>query len=274
MSESKTQSTLQSISIGGIKKKSGANKKGDIFGKLVDGKFVPNAAYAAELKLTRVKKTTDKRQKFDHDKTFGTTALLTQAAETSGLTDDLKKVYGEGKAAMMVSLRVRKILWVTLICSWRSLNETKDRPLDSVAGQILENAKKSGLEINTAEDAENLMAHMLGRLLTQMLDGEMTNHLGYERGGKRVTEMSVTGIVRKPSNRPALEISVLTYQRPQGRVEPRVVPSINASWRGFEDKVWPCTPEGSHPGNSGFSMMNTYGDQCRIYQRCYGRHPS
>jgi hypothetical protein len=26
---------------------------------------------------------------------------------------------------------------------------------------------------------------MLGRLLTQMLDGEMTNHLGYERGGKR-----------------------------------------------------------------------------------------
>lgn len=54
--------------------------------------LVPNAAYAAELKLTRVKKTTDKRQKFDHDKTFGTTALLTQAAETSGLTDDLKKV--------------------------------------------------------------------------------------------------------------------------------------------------------------------------------------
>ena len=47
----------------------------------------------------------------------------------------------------------------------------KTDPLDSVAGQILENAKKSGLEINTAEDAENLMAHMLGRLLTQMLDG-------------------------------------------------------------------------------------------------------
>ena len=44
----------------------------------------------------------------------------------------------------------------------------KTDPLDSVAGQILENAKKSGLEINTAEDAENLMAHMLGRLLTQM----------------------------------------------------------------------------------------------------------
>ena len=56
----------------------------------------------------------------------------------------------------------------------------KTDPLDSVAGQILENAKKSGLEINTAEDAENLMAHMLGRLLTQMLDGEMTNHLGGE----------------------------------------------------------------------------------------------
>ena len=36
--------------------------------------------------------------------------------------------------------------------------------LDSVAGQILENAKKSGLEINTAEDAENLMAHMLGQI--------------------------------------------------------------------------------------------------------------
>ena len=29
----------------------------------------------------------------------------------------------------------------------------KTDPLDRVAGQILENAKKSGLEINTAEDA-------------------------------------------------------------------------------------------------------------------------
>ena len=32
----------------------------------------------------------------------------------------------------------------------------KTDPLDSVAGQILENAKKSGLEINTAEDAERV----------------------------------------------------------------------------------------------------------------------
>ena len=77
------------------KEKKRGQQKRRYIGKLVDGKFVPNAAYAAELKLTRVKKTTDKRQKFDHDKTFGTTALLTQAAETSGLTDDLKKVYPE-----------------------------------------------------------------------------------------------------------------------------------------------------------------------------------
>lgn len=92
------------------KEKKRGQQKRRYIGKLVDGKFVPNAAYAAELKLTRVKKTTDKRQKFDHDKTFGTTALLTQAAETSGLTDDLKKVYGEGKAAMMVSLAAYQII--------------------------------------------------------------------------------------------------------------------------------------------------------------------
>lgn len=114
----------------------------------------------------------------------------------------------------------------------------KTDPLDSVAGQILENAKKSGLEINTAEDAENLMAHMLGRLLTQMLDGEMTNHLGYERGGKRVTENERNGHSSKTLKSSSLgNIRIDVPRDRKGEFEPRVVPKHNRQLAGFEDKV-------------------------------------
>ena len=114
----------------------------------------------------------------------------------------------------------------------------KTDPLDSVAGQILENAKKSGLEINTAEDAENLMAHMLGRLLTQMLDGEMTNHLGYERGGKRVTENERNGHSSKTLKSSSLgNIRIDVPRDRKGEFEPRVVPKHKRQLAGFEDKV-------------------------------------
>ena len=55
-------------------------------------------------------------------------------------------------------------------------------PFDKYAEQLLEDMKKSGREIKTSGQAEDIMAHMLGRLLTKMLEGEMTHHLGYEKG--------------------------------------------------------------------------------------------
>ena len=135
----------------------------------------------------------------------------------------------------------------------------KTDPLDSVAGQILENAKKSGLEINTAEDAENLMAHMLGRLLTQMLDGEMTNHLGYERGGKRVTENERNGHSSKTLKSSSLgNIRIDVPRDRKGEFEPRVVPKHKRQLAGFEDKVLALYARGLSTGKfKAFSMMNT-----------------
>ena len=66
----------------------------------------------------------------------------------------------------------------------------------------------------------------------------MTNHLGYERGGKRVTENERNGHSSKTLKSSSLgNIRIDVPRDRKGEFEPRVVPKHKRQLAGFEDKV-------------------------------------
>ena len=66
--------------------------------QIVDGVFVPNSTYEAELSLQKEKASPTKH--FDSDKSFGAMAILMQAAKRSFLLADLTAIYGHEQVSM------------------------------------------------------------------------------------------------------------------------------------------------------------------------------
>ena len=111
-------------------------------------------------------------------------------------------------------------------------------PFDKLAEQILEDLKKSGREIKSSGEADDFMAHLLGRLLTKMLEGEMTHHLGYEKGQARPGDNERNGHSSKTLKSPKLgTIHVDVPRDRKGRFTPRIVPKHKRTLDGFDEKI-------------------------------------
>ena len=114
----------------------------------------------------------------------------------------------------------------------------KPDPFDKYAEQILDDLKESGREIRSADEMDNLMAHLLGRLLTKMLDGEMTHHLGYEKGQASPGDNERNGHSSKTLKSPKLgNIHVDVPRDRKGRFTPRIVPKHKRTLDGFDEKI-------------------------------------
>ena len=89
-------------------KKRGQQKRTTI-GKIVDGKFVPNARYLAEQKYEKERARAQKLEKFDADKSFGDVALLIQASRETGLLEDYCDAFGIKYGTLMVCMAAYEI---------------------------------------------------------------------------------------------------------------------------------------------------------------------
>ena len=110
----------------------------------------------------------------------------------------------------------------------------KPDPFDKYAEQILNDLKESGREIRSADEMDNLMTHLPGRLLTKMLDGEMTHHLGYEKGQASPGDNERNGPLRPPK---LGNIHVDVPRDRKGRFTPRIVPKHKRTLDGFDEKI-------------------------------------
>ena len=111
-------------------------------------------------------------------------------------------------------------------------------PFDKYAEQLLEDMKKSGREIKTSGQAEDIMAHMLGRLLTKMLEGEMTHHLGYEKGQASSGDNERNGHSCKTVKSPKLGAVRVNIPRDRrGRFLPQIIPKHKRQLDGFDEKI-------------------------------------
>ncbi|MFU0841466.1 MAG: Mutator family transposase [Burkholderia sp.] len=114
----------------------------------------------------------------------------------------------------------------------------KPDPFDKYAEQLLEDMKKSGREIKSSGEAEDIMAHMLGRLLTKMLDGEMTNHLGYGKGEARLGDNERNGHSSKTMKSPKVgSVKVDVPRDRKGRFQPGIIPKHKRNLEGFDEKI-------------------------------------
>lgn len=86
------------------KEKQRGDQVREYIGKIEEGKFVPNKIYKAEMKAAPAEKKAPARPIIQVDKSYGATAVLLEAANETGLTEDLVQTYGDETANLLLSL--------------------------------------------------------------------------------------------------------------------------------------------------------------------------
>jgi len=92
-------------------------------------------------------------------------------------------------------------------------------------------------EVETAEDVQDALKDLLGGTLEEMLQAEMTDHLGYEEYERSENENSRNGIKPKTVRSKYGELNVDVPQDRDSSFEPKVVGKRKKDISGVDDKI-------------------------------------
>jgi putative transposase len=107
-----------------------------------------------------------------------------------------------------------------------------------VLDQLLQGAARDG-KLATAEDLQGLLKQLSGALINRALDGEMTYHLGYDKGEQppEFQENRRNGKGSKKVRTDHGEVDVEVPRDREGTFEPQLVPKHQRHFKGFDDKI-------------------------------------
>jgi len=92
-------------------------------------------------------------------------------------------------------------------------------------------------EVQTAEDVQEALKDLLGGTLEEMLQAEMTEHLGYEPHERAENENSRNGVKTKKVRSKHGELDISVPQDRESSFEPKVVGKRKKDISGIEDKI-------------------------------------
>ena len=92
-------------------------------------------------------------------------------------------------------------------------------------------------EVQTAEDVQDALKDLLGGTLEEMLQAEMTEHLGYEPHERAENENSRNGVKNKKVRSKHGELDISVPQDRESSFEPKVVGKRKKDISGIEDKI-------------------------------------
>ena len=104
-------------------------------------------------------------------------------------------------------------------------------------GLMEEYMAEHGMSHEALLGPEGLMVQLKKRLLEKALAGELTHHLGYEKGGKPVEENCRNGSSAKTLITEEGPMGIRVPRDRAGSFEPRLVPKGQKRFEGFDDKI-------------------------------------
>jgi len=114
----------------------------------------------------------------------------------------------------------------------------KQKPAKPISDELIDSLLTRG-RAPSASEVNELLKQLTKAVLERAMQGELTNHLGYEKhdvSGHR-TGNSRNGGMRKKLSGEFGEIEVETPRDRNGSFEPQILKKNQTRWTGFDDKI-------------------------------------
>ena len=112
----------------------------------------------------------------------------------------------------------------------------RERPSKPVSDELIDQWLKEGRK---PEDVNDLLKQMTKAVLERAMQGEMTEHLGYEKHDTagHNSGNSRNGVTHKTLKGDFGEVDLETPRDRNGEFEPRIIKKRQSRWTGFDDKI-------------------------------------